>query len=65
VEQNQLPKLQGQPGKDSYAQISEKKYYFQENCAIMMSMRGFAFKNRELGVFFPDQELPKTIFRLW
>jgi hypothetical protein len=39
-----------------------KNYFFKETCAIMPLTRGFGFKNRNFGGFFPGKEVPKPFF---
>jgi hypothetical protein len=36
-----------------------KNFFFKETCAIMASTRGFGFKNRNFGGFFPGQRSQK------
>ncbi len=38
---------------------SGKKCFFNENFPILPSRRGFGFKDRNLGEFFPGKEIPK------
>jgi hypothetical protein len=42
-----------------FAKIFLKNYFFKETCAIMASVRGFGFKNRKLGGFFPGKKSQK------
>lgn len=45
-------------------QKSEKKLFSYESYAIVPWLGGFGPQNRNLGVFFLDKEVPKTIFKL-
>jgi len=45
-----------------YTQNSGKKYFFKETCATMWSTRGFGFKNRNFGGFFPGKRSLKPFF---
>jgi hypothetical protein len=37
-------------------------YKFMENYAIMPSLKGIGFKNKNSGRFFSSQEVAKTVF---
>jgi len=38
-----------------------KIYFFKETCVIIASTRGFGFKNRNFGGFFPGKRSSKPI----
>ena len=44
---------------ERYALTLKKRYIISENYATVPSRRGFGFKNRNFGGFFPGKEVPK------
>jgi len=42
--------------------IQRKITFFKGSCTIILSTKGFGFKNKNFGGFSPGQEAPKTNF---
>jgi len=47
---------------EGYALNLKERHFFSKNYATIPSRRGFGFKNRNFGGFFPGREVSKTIF---